>query len=78
MNFLREIFSKDSDKNNILEENRQLKDKKKYVSKELERLKEEKDEITTKYIELLEEKSKGFDLYLYYYDLYAETYTLTK
>ena len=55
MNFLREIFSKDSDKNNILEENRQLKVKKKYVSKELERLKEEKDEITTKYIELLEE-----------------------
>ena len=29
MNFLREIFSKDSDKNNILEENRQLKVKKK-------------------------------------------------
>ena len=78
MNFLREIFSKDSDKNNILEENRQLKVKKKYVSKELERLKEEKDEITTKYIELLEEKSKGFDQYLYYHDLYAETYTLTK
>ena len=78
MNFLREIFSKDSDKNNILEENRQLKVKKKYVSKELERLKEEKDEITTKYIELLEEKSKGFNQYLYYHDLYAETYTTNK
>lgn len=31
-----------------------------------------------KYIEILEEKSKGFDQYLYYHDLYAETYTLTK
>ena len=78
MNFLREIFSRDSDKDNILEENRQLKVKRKYASKELDRLKEEKEEITAKYIELLEEKSKGFNQYLYYHDLYAETYTTNK
>ena len=78
MNFFREIFSRDSDKDNILEENRQLKVKRKHTYKEMEKIKEEKDEIMAKYIELLEEKSKGFDQYLYYHDLYAETYTLTK
>ena len=78
MNFFREIFSIDSDKDNILEENRQLKVKRKHTYKEMEKIKEEKDEMMAKYIELLEEKSKGFDQYLYYHDLYAETYTLTK
>ena len=78
MNFFREIFSRDSDKDNILEENRQLKVKRKHTYKEMEKIKEEKDEMMAKYIELLEEKSKGFDQYLYYHDLYAETYTLTK
>ena len=78
MNFFREIFSRDSDKDNILEENRQLKVKRRHAYKEMEKIKEEKDEMMAKYIELLEEKSKGFDQYLYYHDLYAETYTLTK
>ena len=78
MSFFREIFSRDSDKDNILEENRQLKVKRKHTYKEMEKIKEEKDEIMAKYIELLEEKSKGFDQYLYYHDLYAETYALTK
>ena len=78
MNFFREIFSRDSDKDNILEENRQLKVKRRNTHKEMEKIKEEKDEMMAKYIELLEEKSKGFDQYLYYHDLYAETYTLTK
>lgn len=78
MNFFREIFSRDSDKDNILEENRQLKAKRRHTHKEMEKIKEEKDEMMAKYIELLEEKSKGFDQYLYYHDLYAETYTLTK
>ena len=78
MNFFREIFSRDSDKDNILEENRQLKAKRRHTHKEMEKIKEEKDEMMAKYIELLEEKSKGFDQYLYYHDLYAETYNLTK
>ena len=78
MNFFREIFSRDSDKDDILEENRQLKAKRRHTYKEMEKIKEEKDEMMAKYIELLEEKSKGFDQYLYYHDLYAETYTLTK
>ena len=78
MNFFREIFSRDSDKDNILEENRQIKAKRRHTHKEMEKIKEEKDEMMAKYIELLEEKSKGFDQYLYYHDLYAETYTLTK
>ena len=78
MNFFREIFSRDSDKDNILEENRQLKVKRKHTYKEMEKIKEEKDEMMAKYIELLEEKSKGFDQYLYYHDLYAKTYALTK
>ena len=78
MNFFREIFSRDSDKDNILEKNRQLKVKRKHTYKEMEKIKAEKDELMAKYIEILEEKSKGFDQYLYYHDLYAETYTLTK
>lgn len=78
MNFFREVFSRDSDKDNILEENRQLKAKRRHTHKEMEKIKEEKDEMMAKYIKLLEEKSKGFDQYLYYHDLYAETYTLTK
>lgn len=78
MNFFREIFSRDSDKDNILEENRQLKVKRKHTYKEMEKIKAEKDELMAKYIEILEEKSKGFDQYLYYHDLYAETYTLAK
>lgn len=78
MSFFREVFSRDSDKDNILEENRQLKAKRRHTHKEMEKIKEEKDEMMAKYIELLEEKSKGFDQYLYYHDLYAETYTLTK
>ena len=78
MSFFREIFSRDSDKDNILEENRQLKVKRKHTYKEMEKIKAEKDELMAKYIEILEEKSKGFDQYLYYHDLYAETYTLAK
>ena len=78
MNFFREIFSRDSDKDDILEENRQLKVKRKHTYKEMEKIKAEKDELMAKYIEILEEKSKGFDQYLYYHDLYAETYTLAK
>lgn len=78
MNFFREIFSRDSDKDNILEENRQLKVKRKHTYKEMEKIKAEKDELMAKYIEILEEKSKGFDQYLYYHNLYAETYTLAK
>ena len=78
MNFFREIFSRDSDKDNILEENRQLKVKRKHTYKEMEKIKEEKDEMMAKYIELLEEKSKGFDQYLHYHDLYAKTYALVK
>ena len=78
MNFFREIFSRDSDKDNILEENRQLKAKRRHTHKEMEKIKEEKDEMMAKYIELLEEKSKGFDQYLHYHDLYAKTYALAK
>ncbi|MGN0967037.1 MAG: hypothetical protein ACI4OP_05610 [Candidatus Coprovivens sp.] len=78
MDFFRELFSRDTDKDNILEENKQLKVKRKHTYKEMERIKAEKDELMAKYIEILEEKSKGFDQYLYYHDLYAETYTLTK
>lgn len=63
---------------NILEENRQLKRKRKATIKELDELKEQKDEITTKYIELLEEKAKGFDQYLYFQNLYGETYSQLK
>lgn len=78
MNFIRELFSRDEQTDNIIEENRQLKIKRKHTSKEMDALKAEKDEIVAKYIELLEEKAKGFDQYLYYHDLYGETYTLTK
>ena len=78
MDFFRELFSRNTDKEDILEENRQLKVKRKHIYKEMEKIKEEKDELMAKYIELLEEKSKGFNQYLYYHDLYAETYTLTK
>lgn len=78
MDFFRELFSRDTDKDNILEENKQLKVKRKHTYKEMEKIKAEKDELMAKYIEILEEKSKGFDQYLYYHDLYAETYTLTK
>ena len=34
--------------------------------------------MVKKYISLLEEKGKGFDQYIYYHDLYGETYNLTK
>lgn len=78
MDFFRELFSRDTDKDNILEENKQLKVKRKHTYKEMEKIKAEKDELMAKYIEILEEKSKGFDQYLYYHDLYAETYALTK
>lgn len=78
MNFFREIFGKDSDKNNILEENRQLKIKRKHTSKELDKIREERDELANKYIQLLEEKAKGFDQYLYYHDLYASVQSLNK
>lgn len=78
MDFFREIFGKDSEKDNILEENRQLKAKRKHTSRELDKIREEKDELATKYINLLEEKAKGFDQYLYYHDLYAETQTVNK
>lgn len=78
MNFFKEIFSVDNDKDNILKENRRLKAKTKNAHKKMEEMEEEKDEMTTKYIELLEEKSKGFDQYLHYHDLYAKTYALVK
>ena len=78
MNFFREIFNRDSDKDNILEENKQLKVKRKHTQKELDETKEKLEDITNKYIEILEEKAKGFDQYLYYQDLYGETYTQMK
>ena len=78
MNFFKEIFSIDNDKNNILKENRRLKAKTKNAHKKMEEMEEEKDEMMTKYIELLEEKSKGFDQYWHYHDLYAKTYALAK
>lgn len=78
MNFLKEIFNNDNDKNNILEENRQLKVKKKHIFKELEKIRLEKEEISSKYIELLEEKSNGFDKYIYYHDLYADAHLMNK
>ena len=37
MNFFREIFSRDSDKDNILEENRQLKAKRRHTHKEMKK-----------------------------------------
>ena len=37
MNFFREIFSRDSDKDNILEENRQLKVKRRHAHKEMKK-----------------------------------------
>lgn len=67
-------------KNNksIIEENKQLKSKKRNALRKADRLKEENEELTKKYTELLEEKGKGFDQYLYYHDLYADSYLKLK
>ena len=77
MGIFKDFFG-ERDENIILEENMQLRKKRKYDKEDYKKLKGEYDDVVKKYISLLEEKSKGFDQYLYYHDLYAETYTLTK
>ena len=51
MNFFKEIFSIDNDKNSILKENRRLKTKTKNAHKKMEEMEEEKDEMMDKKIE---------------------------
>ena len=77
MSIFKDFFGEE-DEDTILEENKQLKKKRKHDKEDYKNLREEYDDVVKKYISLLEEKSKGFDQYLYYHDLYAETYTLTK
>ena len=72
------IFFGEGDEDIILEENKQLRKKRKRDKEDYEKLKEEYNDIVKKYISLLEEKGKGFDQYIYYHDLYGETYNLTK
>ena len=71
-------FFGEGDEDIILEENKQLRKKRKRDKEDYEKLKEEYNDIVKKYISLLEEKGKGFDQYIYYHDLYGETYNLTK
>ena len=71
-------FFGEGDEDIILEENKQLRRKRKRDKEDYEKLKEEYNDIVKKYISLLEEKGKGFDQYIYYHDLYGETYNLTK
>ena len=77
MSIFKDFFGK-GDENIILEENKQLRKKRKHDKEDYEKLKEEYNDIVKKYISLLEEKGKGFDQYIYYHDLYGETYNLTK
>ena len=71
-------FFGEGDEDIILEENKQLRKKRKRDKEDYEKLREEYNDIVKKYISLLEEKGKGFDQYIYYHDLYGETYNLTK
>ena len=77
MSIFKDFFGK-GDENIILEENKQLRKKRKHDKEDYEKLREEYDDVVKKYISLLEEKGKGFDQYIYYHDLYGETYNLTK
>ena len=77
MSIFKDFFGK-GDEDIILEENRQLRKKRKHDKEDYERLREEYDDVVKKYISLLEEKGKGFDQYIHYHDLYGETYNLTK
>lgn len=77
MSIFKNFFGK-GDEDIILEENKQLRKKRKHDKEDYERLREEYDDVVKKYISLLEEKGKGFDQYIHYHDLYGETYNLTK
>lgn len=77
MSIFKDFFGK-GDEDIILEENKQLRKKRKHDKEDYEKLKEEYDDVVKKYISLLEEKGKGFDQYIHYHDLYGETYNLTK
>ena len=77
MSIFKDFFGK-GDEDIILEENKQLRKKRKHDKEDYERLREEYDDVVKKYISLLEEKGKGFDQYIHYHDLYGETYNLTK
>ena len=77
MGIFKDFFG-ERDENIILEENKQLRKKRKYDKEDYKKLKGEYDDVVKKYISLLEEKSKGFDQYLYYHDLYAKKKTKTK
>lgn len=77
MSIFKDFFGK-GDEDIILEENKQLRKKRKHDKEDYEKLKEEYDDVVKKYINLLEEKGKGFDQYIHYHDLYGETYNLTK
>ena len=72
------VFFGKGDEDIILEENKQLRKKRKHDKEDYEKLREEYDDVVKKYISLLEEKGKGFDQYIHYHDLYGETYNLTK
>ena len=77
MSIFKYFFGK-GDEDIILEENKQLRKKRKHDKEDYEKLREEYDDVVKKYISLLEEKGKGFDQYIHYHDLYGETYNLTK
>lgn len=77
MSIFKDFFGK-GDEDVILEENKQLRKKRKHDKEDYEKLREEYDDVIKKYISLLEEKGKGFDQYIHYHDLYGETYNLTK
>ena len=77
MGIFKDFFG-ERDENIILEENKQLRKKRKHDKEDYKKLKVEYDDVVKKYISLLEEKGKGFDQYIYYHDLYGETYSLTK
>ena len=77
MSIFKDFFG-EGDEDTILEENKQLRKKRKHDKEDYKKLKEEYDDVVKKYISLLEEKGKGFDQYIYYHDLYGETYNLTK
>lgn len=77
MSIFKDFFGK-GDEDIILEENKQLRKKRKHDKEDYEKLREEYDDVIKKYISLLEEKGKGFDQYIHYHDLYGETYNLTK
>ena len=77
MSIFKDFFGK-GDEDIILEENKQLRKKRKHDKEDYEKLREEYDDVVKKYVSLLEEKGKGFDQYIHYHDLYGETYNLTK